>query len=425
MRAPRIRAWALGLSVVLHAGLATGVAYVALHRAMHREVAPPLEAAPQRTAYDIELPTVSDGDSNSPATVDPKGIPVVPRGGALTPRADTGDRGHGGDAKVTDPAMHLADQADDKTFNQDLLNRLDRDQIPRIDTKQARAAWEDRRATTTPMEASFLDSSHGKTQERRPDGPDPSRGAKTSPQAATLGGAVGTSRPEDGEGETRGAAKAGTLMAFPGAGVAQKSAGFDHRTSADSAYARPSVVEGPPTIPAEKRDRPNDTVDSDQNVANALRTIVQQSTAGGDPGIGRGGSGGGGAPGAGGTEGAGSKATVLGNGGPDWFDLDSNDPGYVGYFRAIKSRIDPHVPGAFPRQALLDLKQGFVILDIHVRKDGTATVGWPPIRPSGIDEFDANCAALVRRLSPFPPIPDKLGKSSIHLRARLRITQPL
>jgi TonB family protein len=65
----------------------------------------------------------------------------------------------------------------------------------------------------------------------------------------------------------------------------------------------------------------------------------------------------------------------------------------------------------------VDLKQGTVILEFVVARDGTAKVTWPPLRPSGIDEFDRNCAEAIRRAGPFEPIPPVLGVSSLRIRA--------
>ena len=66
---------------------------------------------------------------------------------------------------------------------------------------------------------------------------------------------------------------------------------------------------------------------------------------------------------------------------------------------------------------MLDLKQGTVILEFTVARDGSARVTWPPLRPSGIDEFDRNCADAIRRAGPFEPIPRELGRDSLRIRA--------
>jgi TonB family protein len=188
-------------------------------------------------------------------------------------------------------------------------------------------------------------------------------------------------------------------------------------------YARPDVTRGPTTIPAQGRARPNDTVDSEQEVATAVRSLVHASTAGGAPGAGNGGTGGGGAPGAGGARGAGSHASPLGTGLGDFFDLDTQDPRLVPYFRAIHRKIDPLVEHAFPRQAAIELRQGTVIFDVTIAPNGTATVQWPPTRPSGIDEFDKNCFDAIRRAAPFGPVPESLGGRALHVRMPFAATR--
>ena len=64
-------------------------------------------------------------------------------------------------------------------------------------------------------------------------------------------------------------------------------------------------------------------------------------------------------------------------------------------------------------------------VEIDVKKDGTATVKWPPLRPSGIDEFDRNCAEAIRRAAPFDPIPVELGVSRLRIRAPFVASNPI
>src|SRR4029077_10654199 len=159
-----------------------------------------------------------------------------------------------------------------------------------------------------------------------------------------------------------------------------------------SAHARPDVTEGPVNLPATNQGRPRDNVNADQYVAIEIQHLVQASYAGGEDGDGRGGSGGGGAAGADGTTGAGFHPQPLGLSDADISALETSDPRLLPYFRHLKAKIDPLWQNAFPRSAIVDLKQGTVILEITVARDGSAKVSWPPLRPSGIDEFDRNCA---------------------------------
>ena len=106
-------------------------------------------------------------------------------------------------------------------------------------------------------------------------------------------------------------------------------------------------------------------------------------------------------------------------------DFNTRDPRLMPYFRKIHAKIDPLWANAFPKSALYDLKQGTVILEFVVRADGTASVVWPPARPSGIDEFDRNCAEAIRRASPFGPIPKELGVSQLRIRAPFDARNPI
>jgi len=115
----------------------------------------------------------------------------------------------------------------------------------------------------------------------------------------------------------------------------------------------------------------------------------------------------------------------MGVGAGEILEFWSRDPRLVPYFRALHARIDPLWANAFPRSAVLDLKQGTVILVFTVLADGQVRVHWPPARPSGIDEFDRNCADAIRRAAPLPPIPASLGASSLTIRAPFVASNPV
>ena len=216
----------------------------------------------------------------------------------------------------------------------------------------------------------------------------------------------------------------GSVRQSPGVGVASSEAGADHRVSARVMTARPDVKEATVSVPANERDCPLDDADT-QQVNNAVGAIVHASTAGGAIGAGRGGTGGGGDPGAGGAEGARSRSQALGLGEGDTFDLYTSDPRLAMYFRRIKGKIDPLWANAFPKSAIMELKQGTVILEFTVSASGAVSVSWPPIRPSGVEEFDRNCADAIRRAGPLPPIPPELGRSSLRIRAPFVAVNPV
>jgi TonB family protein len=359
--------------------------------------------------------------------IDPTGDPPRITAGEEIARLDTGAAGHGGQATVRDPALNLDDEDERMRLSPDPFNRLDRDQLQRLRAARVRSSWEDRRATTHPAELTLVVTGNGTVLERRPDARlAPSRGAMESPSSSVMGAALGAAQDDADEGPgAAGGDVRGSRESAPGRGLAEAAPGRDHRLSAPIASARPAVVSGPVAVPAAVRALPKDDVDGQQEVATVVQSLVHASSAGGAPGDGEGGSGGGGEAGAGGASGAGSRSTPFGAGAGDVFDYWTTDPRLVPYFRLIHGRVDPLWAKAFPRSALFDLKQGTVIIDFTVFADGHVVVSWPPFRPSGIDEFDRNCADAIRRAGPFPPIPRQLDASELHIRAPFVASNPV
>ena len=420
----------IAASAAFHALVGGGIFWLAL-QSLSVERPPPVETlAPDPTGSSlitIELPTVGEGVLIEERTVDLTGEPPHVSGGATIAHLDTGKPGRGGDAHVPVPALNLADGDERMRLSPDLVSRLDRDQLQRMRVARVRQSWEDRRSTTHPTELTLLVTGTGSLLERRSASPaQPSRGALQSPAPSVAGGSIGASSPGQ-VGETEhpvGGARAGSLSGAPGAGVAESRAGLDHRESAPIASARPDVTRAPVAVPANESARPRDDVDSEQEVATIVRSLLHASTAGGALGAGQGGNGGGGEAGAGANSGAGSHARVLGVGEGDVLDFGTSDPRLVAYFRQLHAKIDPLWVNAFPKSALLELKQGTVILQFVVHADGHASVQWPPVRPSGVDEFDRNCADAIRRAAPFPPIPRDLGVSTLTIRAPFAANNP-
>jgi TonB family protein len=376
----------------------------------------------------IDLPAFAEGALLSDRVLDPVGDAPRLSGGDTVARVDTGASGGGGDVTVDKPAIHLSDKDERLRLSSELLSRLDRDQAHRIRSSKERASWEDRRATTHPSELTFIASGDAARMERRPPAAvDPSRGALLARTALAGGGSLGTPGPEVA-GDVRsalGGARSGMRDPSPGRGVSEGQPGEDHRASAAVAHARPDVALGPVAVLAAERGHVRDDRDAEQEVATVLRALVHGSTAGGLVGDGRGGSGGGGDPGAGVDHGVGSHPQPLGDGASDWFDINTRDPRLLPYFRRVQARIEPLWADAFPKSALLDLKQGIVVLEFTIAEDGTVRVAWPPQRPSGFDEFDRNCASAIRRASPFDAIPRELGRTSLRVRAPFVASSPI
>lgn len=425
--------WPLAASLVAHVGVLSVAGVVAYHFAHARERRDAeSRTAPPTAVVAIELPTFSEGALFADREAVPEGTKPDAHGGASVARVDTGTNGRGGQDTGA-RAVNLAAIDEDLRLSPDLTSRLDRDQHQRLKTATFRTTREDRRATTHPMEVTFLATGTGEHQERRPRAPsDPSRGSLASPRpASVLGGHPGTRELEalEGPGATPGASQRGQLVASPGVGVREGKPGTRHDEAARIAQGRPAVTEGAPSITATFRGRPNDTIDSDQEVASLVQSAVHASFAGGLAGAGRGGSNGPAPdPGAGGAQGRGSLSRTMGSGDGDVFDWYTSDPMLLPYFRKIHAKVDPLWVNAFPRSAMLELKQGTVILEFTIALDGSVRVSWPPLRPSGIDEFDKNCADAIRRAGPFDPIPAALresGRTSLRIRAPFVAKNPI
>lgn len=425
---PAKATWSLAASLVAHIGAIMTAGWVAYQLAHRDPRAPESKTSVQDDAIAIELPSVAEGALVADREEVPEGTRPAAHGGATVARMDTGTAGAGGSASGQ-RAVNLAANDDGLRLSPDPLSRLDRDQHQRLHTKSWRTSREDRRSTTHPMELTFLATGTGEHPERRPSAAvDPSRGSLVSPRASVRGGHLGGREHEENEGPgaSAGASRRGELFASPGVGVRDGQAGTEHSAAARIAQGRPDVAEGPPTIPAILRGRPNDNVDSDQEVASMVRSLVHASVAGGLSGEGRGGTAGPTSdPGAGAASGRGSISRAMGSGDGDVFDWNTTDPALMPYFRKLHAKIDPLWANAFPYEAKVALKQGMVILMVTVAADGRAKVAWPPVRPSGIDEFDKNCADAIRRAMPFDPLPASLGKTSIQIRMPFDARNPI
>jgi len=425
--------WPLAASLVAHAAILAGVGVAAFHFADGRGSASSAARPPASAAPTLELPAFSEGAMLVDRVLVPEGEEPVARGGATVARMDQGVAGHGGSVAGA-RAVNLAAVDDAMRLTPDLLSRVDRDQQQRMRTAAVRATREDRRSSREPMELTFLASGTGERQERRAPAPsDPSRGSLRAPRAAVAGGDPGAREPAAGSPEAAGgpagALRPGEHLASPGVGVRDGVPGERHAEAARVALARPSVTEGTPSVTAGSRGRPGDTVDSDQEVAAMVQAHVHASFAGGLVGEGRGGTPDPAAdPGAGARAGRGSLSRPMGTGEGDVFDWYTSDPLLLPYFRKIHAKVNPLWRDAFPRSAMLELKQGTVILEFTIAIDGSAKVTWPPARPSGVDEFDRNCAEAIRRASPFEPLPASLregGRTSLRIRAPFVAKNPI
>jgi hypothetical protein len=431
VRQARVRSvlgWTWAASIALHVVAISAIGWLALHPAAKTATTEPPHAGGEGT-IPIDLPGVAEGTLLADRRPDPTGDPPQPRSGSSEAQLDQSKIGRGGEPTTIARPTNLSDRDELVHLTPDLLDRLDHDQQQRLRTSKARASWEDRRSSREPMELTFLASGDGTRAERRTPRPyDPSRGGARSDAASIRGGLLGDPAQAEGQSDTSvvtGAARDGSEASAPGVGVRDGRAGLDHRLGAHVMRARPDVVLAAVSVPATRRGRPRDDIDSDQEVARTLRSLVHASTAAGAIGEATGGTAGGGDPGADGRSGAGTSAHPVGPGDAEWWDLDTADPRFVGYFRRIHKKLDPLWAHAFPLRAALDFRQGTVIFAVTIAASGDVAIGWPPLRPSGIPEFDRNCYEAIQRGAPFDPIPASLGVRELHVRMPFDAQNPM
>jgi TonB family protein len=354
---------------------------------------------------------LGDAPPNAPPPTDP----VAPGGGEPLARPDMDRAGRGGSTRADSAALNLADRNDGLTLSREVTSRLDRDQIQRLATSKERASDDDRRASLHPMDLVFLATGSGRVSERRPSASvDPSRGAMRALAANVLGGELGASPMESAGIEPardRGGDRAGSDRPSPGTGIEHGAPGRDHRASAAVATGRPLVAQASPSVPANQSGRARDTVDSEQEVAATLQSIVHASTAGGMLGGGLGGENGVGPSGSGGPSGEGSRAAPFGGGAGPFTSLSDEDPRISAYTRSVRAKIEPFWENAFPKAAALEGKQGRVIVSFVIHRDGHVD-DVHVTRASGFPEYDENVRLAVLRAAPFDPFPPSIAVPS-------------
>jgi TonB family protein len=400
-------------SVLLHASLLSGGAWL-LARSLRSApvITPPVAvAASIEVEADVVLPEVAAAGPPSDA---PTSLPApleTTLGGRHAPRPDMEVAGRGGEHTSAEPATNLASSIDPIALERDPETQRDRSQVSRLKTAWQRESRDDRRATPAPMDLTFLATGPGHVRARRAYSPtDPARGMLNGGIATALGSRVG--------GQGAGAADDGlepdAALGGPVAGAQSKRLGQGARDGRDAQefhdaarvlFARPLVPSARAALPSEVRGRPNDTLDSSQEVASRVSSLLHASSAGGEPGPGVGGELGGGAPGSFGTRGVGSRSSASGAGfGRDFAD----DPGFAGYSRALRRQLAQLLACAFPEWAIVAGRGGHVIFEMTLRADGKP-LGVRIVRPSGIVDYDQNVLAAVRSHSTFGRLPEGFG----------------
>jgi TonB family protein len=398
-------------SVLLHVSLLSGGAWLLAKSLRGAPAALPARLAepPVELDADVALPEVA---AAGPEAEQPSSLPPpleVATGGRHAPRPDLEVAGRGGERTSADPATNLASSIDPIALERDPETQRDRSQVTRLRTASRRESRDDRRATPTPMELTFLATGAGHVRARRSfSASDPARGIVSGGVASTLGsraGGQGATNVGEMPDEAAGAAVAGADAVRLGQGAPEGRDEQEFHAAARVLFARPLVPQARAALPTETRGRPNDTLDSSQEVAARVSSLLHASSAGGEVGPGVGGERGGAAPGAFGASGIGSRSSPSGAAfGKDFAD----DPGFSGYSRALISQLSKVLAKTFPEWAIVQGRGGHVIFDLTLRADGKPT-GVRLVRPSGIVEYDENVLRAVRAVSSFGRVPDGFG----------------
>src|SRR6478609_3632050 len=331
MARPLVGSGAFATSLVAHGLLLTCGALLISHSLRSRPH-PPAPPITHQGEVEVELPnfdpSASDQERES-ETPPEEAEAALPGGGPLTRHADTDRAGRGGSKTAPEAATNLDSHIDPISLETDAPTHLDRSQVQRLRTANARRSWDDHRATPTPMQLTFLATGKGRLAERRAAGAN-APGSIAGKVAASLGGVAGSNLDEPGvhSDPASGAAAPGARQPEAQAGAPIHAANAAPSRGAQILTARPWVMRARPALPTEVRARPSDVDDSSQAVAARVAALIHASTIGAPPGPGVGGEPVGGRPGRAGSEGMGSRATPSGFGpGPDAL----NDPGIQGY----------------------------------------------------------------------------------------------
>lgn len=404
--------WILS-SLVLHAsaaGIAARRARVALEA--------PAETRPRRVEFEVE-PTGAPSRSNA-ATAAVRQPERAALGGLRSAQNVDGEtRGEGGDGRSAESGLLLAARPEGVNLDPRLLNNLQARQEQRIRTSARRASAQDDRRTPNPSDDAWVATGSGEILFRLPRAErDPARGATTR---------AGASSPElqrapRGDGDAQAVPR--EESARLGAGVREGSTAGAARAAGASRVLRPALLQGHASTTADlAAPRPDDDVDSALLAASLQRAFVSSTVHSGPRRAeGAGGVGGGGAPGSGGGVGRGGRAAPLGDG-AGWVSLSSDDARYMRYLLEVRRRLEPLWADAFPREEALRLRQGTVIVRFFIEASGGVT-GASIERRSGVERFDANVLAAVRRAR-LPPIPPALGLRRLGIRAPFEFRNPL
>lgn len=333
-------------------------------------------------------------------------------------------RGERGDGRSIERGRLLAQRAESVNLDPNLLNTLRATQEQRMRTARDRASPQDRRSTPSPGYDPWISLRDGVLLYRLPRAETlPARGAITRAERAFL--QLPSSPPESlhaGEGSANTPAAGNTRR--PSAGVAQGVETGVARVAGPSALGHASIEQGRASTTADRDEpRPRDDLDAEALAASFARSSVAATLhQGPERTQGIGGVGGGGAPGSGGSEGTGGRARAYGEG-EGWISLDAPDARYLRYLQEVSRRLHPLWANAFPRDEMLRLRQGTVILRFVIESNGRVR-SVSVYRRSGIDAFDRNVAAAIAGAH-LPAIPPEFNRSELRILAPFEFRNPI
>jgi len=402
---------ALIASVALHAVIiAVSARYI---RALTAENKPPIFvdlALPDGELHTAPLPLGLPG-ARTPDRHAEEPEPSALAGAVREPRPDTRATGRGGSREAAEKALHLSDSVDGLTLDTDPTLLVPTSQLSRLDTGNERASREDRRTTPNPMELTFLAVGTGERLSRiAPSPTDPSIGGVGA--IPTVAGFERGADPPTEDGQRPhvvGAAVAGAVK-VPAQGVEHGTDEPDFRRSASVAVAHPAVRLGRASISTSTHGRPADTVDSSEEVASLVQSLITASTAGGPLGQGPGGSAGPGVPGSDGASGIGTKSRASGEGGTD----GAATLGIQSYAAALTRKVYPYWEDALPMWVRAEGRGGVAVIGVTISSDG-AVHDLRVVRPSGIPEFDLKVTRALEQASPYGPLPRAVRRTGLTL----------
>lgn len=386
------------------------------HSASRPSSAPPLEF--EASALSVAAAT---GARPQPPTT-----PAALGGIAHRQNLDAEQPGERGDGRSLERGRQMAARAERVNLDERLLDADHGVQEQRIATARRRASPQDDRRTPNPDEDPWVSTGDGVLLLRVPH-------ATALPTVGAAAPSVATAAMRAGPAPT-GAALPDAVFVGPGradrdlqerpvTGIAG-ARGASPRAAGPVATQRPSVNQGHASTTSDRvAPRTSDDADAALLATSMLRDHLNASVQDGPRrAVGVGGVGGGGAPGSGGGVGRGGVARALGDG-DGWIALGTEDARYIRYLHEVRRRLQPLWRDAFPYDEALRLRQGTVVLQFVIARDGSvhATV---VSRRSGVDRFDANVLAAVSRAR-LPPIPESLGHSELRIRAPFEFSNPV